>query len=98
MCAPHPRVDPVIAIERRDDDVGEGGIALGMTGLAGEFNANLAKLRRERRVQDRFGMGALHIDQSMLRELAAQVAAAVIFALAPSIWQVLRRRPASSGF
>jgi hypothetical protein len=98
MCAPQPRVDPVIVIERRDDDLGKRGIALGMARLAGEFNANLAKLRRERRVQDRFGMGALHIDQSMLRELAAEVVAAVIFALARPISQVLRRPPASSGF
>src|ERR1039458_9945827 len=98
MGAPQPRVDPVIVIERRDDDIGEGGIALGMARLAGEFNANLAKLRRERRVQDRFGMGTLHIGQSMLRELAAQVVAAVIFALPWSISRVLRRPPASSGF
>ncbi len=99
MFAPESRVDPVVGVERRDDDIGDGGIALGMAGFTGEFNADLPKLCRQRRIQDGFGMGALHFDyQSLLGGSVAQVVAKVIFALLPPISQVLRRPPASSGF
>src|SRR5450759_3739358 len=40
MLAPERRIDPVVFIERRDDDIGETGIAFGVTWLAGKLDAD----------------------------------------------------------
>jgi len=61
MLAPERRIDPVVFIERRDDDIGETGIAFGVTWLACKLDADLPKLRRKRCIQDRFGMDVWHV-------------------------------------
>ena len=53
MLAPELGVDSVLGVERCYDDVGGGGIALGMAWLAREFDADFPELRRERSIQDR---------------------------------------------
>jgi hypothetical protein len=60
VLAPKRRVDPIVAVERCDDDIGNAGIAFRMARLARELDANLVKLCRKRCVQDRFWMCAWH--------------------------------------
>jgi hypothetical protein len=60
MLAPKRWINPVVAIERRNDDIGDIGVTLRMTGFACKLDADLTKLRRKRCVQDRFGMCAWH--------------------------------------
>ena len=60
MLAPKCRIDPVIAIERCNDDIGDIGITLRMTGFACKLDTDLTKLRWKRCVQNRFGMCARH--------------------------------------
>ena len=62
MLAPERRVDPIVAIERGDDDISDAGIALHMARLARELDANLVKLRRKRCIQDRLGTYTWHGD------------------------------------
>jgi hypothetical protein len=54
---PKHRVDPVVGIERCDDDIGDVGVALGVAGLACEFDPDPAKPRRKGCIQDRPGTG-----------------------------------------
>jgi hypothetical protein len=61
MPSPEPQIDPVVGIERRDDDIGDIGVALGMTGFACRLDADLSKLRWKGCIQDGFGMCALHL-------------------------------------
>ena len=44
MLAPEYRIDPVVCVKRRDDDVGDAGVSLGVTRFSCKFNANLAEL------------------------------------------------------
>ena len=52
-------VDPVVGIERRNEDIGEAGVALGVAGLACKLDTDLPELGREGRIQDRLGIGRL---------------------------------------
>ena len=61
MLPPELRVDPVVGIERRDDDIGEAGVAFGVARFACQLDADLPKLRRKRCIQDRLGMDAWHV-------------------------------------
>jgi hypothetical protein len=61
MLPPERWIDPVVGIERRDDDIGDVSVALGVTRFAGRSNANLPKLRGKRRIENRRGMGVLHV-------------------------------------
>jgi hypothetical protein len=61
MLSPERRIDPVVGIERRDDDIADAAVAFGVTTFAREFDTNLPKLCRKGCIQDRFGMCVLHI-------------------------------------
>jgi hypothetical protein len=41
MLPPERRIDPVVGVEWRDDDIGNAGVAFGMTRFACKLNANL---------------------------------------------------------
>jgi hypothetical protein len=62
MLSPERRIDPVVGIERRDDDIGDIGIAFGVTGFACELDTNLPELCRKGCIQDRVGVCVLHVD------------------------------------
>ncbi len=47
MRTPEFRVDTAVDIDRRDEDIGYVVVALGMTGLAGQRDTDLPKLRRQ---------------------------------------------------
>ena len=57
MLPPEFCIDAILGIERRHDDIGHLGIALGMTGFAGECDTHLPELRRQGGVQDRLWLG-----------------------------------------
>src|SRR5436190_16490176 len=61
MLLPERRIDPVVGIERRDDDKADAAVAFGVTRFAREFDTNLPKLCRKGCIQDRFGMCVLHV-------------------------------------
>ena len=61
MLSPECRIDPVVRTEGRDDDIGDASVAFGMAGLACKFDVNLAALRRQGSVQDRFWTRVLHL-------------------------------------
>src|SRR5216117_2170186 len=61
MLLPERRIDPVVGIERRDDDKADAAVAFGVTTFAREFDTNLPKLCRKGYIQDRFGMCVLHV-------------------------------------
>jgi hypothetical protein len=86
MPSPEPQIDPVVGIERRDDDIGDIGVALGMTGFACKLDADLSKLRWKGCIQDGFGMGALHAD---IFSLSSDFEACLVTA---NIFEILRRR------
>ena len=67
MLLPEGRIDPALGIERRDDDLGDGVVTLGMAGFTRQLDANLPKLRRQRAIQDGFGLCGWHEGQSLLR-------------------------------
>jgi hypothetical protein len=48
VLAPEHRLNPVIGIERRDDNIGDAGIAHGVTGFACKLDPYLPKLCRKR--------------------------------------------------
>ena len=61
MLSPQLRVDAVVGIERRNDDIGVTGVAFGVASFACKLDADLPKLRRKACIQDRLGMGTLYI-------------------------------------
>ncbi len=61
MLSPELGIDPVVGIERRNDDIGEAGVAFGVAGFARKLDADLPKLRRKGCIQDRLGIDALHM-------------------------------------
>jgi hypothetical protein len=61
MRSPERRIDPVVGFEWRDDDIGNAGVAFGMTRLACKLNANLPKLRRKGRIDDGLRLCILHV-------------------------------------
>lgn len=56
MRTPECRIDLIVGVERSDNDIGDASIALGVTGFAGKLHPDLPELRRQGRIQDRFGM------------------------------------------
>jgi hypothetical protein len=52
--SPQFGIDTAIHIDRRDEDIGDFVVALGMPGLAGQCDSDLPELRRQGGVQDRF--------------------------------------------
>jgi len=44
MLPPERRIDPVVSVERRDNEIGNAGIALGVTRLACKLDTDLPKL------------------------------------------------------
>ena len=61
VLSPERRIDPIVGIERRDDDIGDAGFAFGVTGFACKLDADLPKMCRKGCVQDRFGACVLHV-------------------------------------
>jgi hypothetical protein len=61
MLAPEQGLNPIVGIERRDDSISDGAVALGVTRLACKLDPDLPKLRWKGGIQDRFGIGILHI-------------------------------------
>jgi hypothetical protein len=61
MLSPKRGIDPIVGVERGNDDIGYAGVAFGMTRFARELNAKPPKLRRKRCIQDRFGTCGLHV-------------------------------------
>ena len=61
MLFPQPCVDAAIGIEGCHEDIGDFVVAFGMTGFAGEHDAELPELRRQRGIQDRLALGSGHI-------------------------------------
>ena len=49
MLSPEYGIDPVVGIERRDDDIGDGAVAFGVARLARKLDPDLPELRRQRR-------------------------------------------------
>jgi len=74
MIAPEHRIDPVVDIERCDDDIGDGAVAFGVTRLARKPDPYLPKLCRKRCIQDGFGMGVLHVGLLLIDGLADNAA------------------------
>jgi hypothetical protein len=60
MRTPERRIDLIVGVERSNNDIGDTGIAVGVTGFAGELDPDLPKLRWQRSIQDRFGMRVGH--------------------------------------
>jgi len=54
------RIDPVVGIERRDHDIGDAGVAFGVTEFARKLDTDLPKLGWKGGIEDRSGMCALH--------------------------------------
>ena len=82
MRTPECRIDLIVGVERSDNDIGDASIALGVTGFAGKLHPDLPELRRQGRIQDRFGMCELGIAVSLLVDgLAANLGRAIISAL-----------------
>ena len=61
MLSPEPWIDPVVGIERRDDDIGNVAVALGVTRFARKLDADLPELCWKRCIQDRLGVCVLHL-------------------------------------
>ena len=61
MLLPERRIDPVVGIERRDDDKADAGVAFGVTRFARKLDADLPELCWKRCIQDRLGVCVLHL-------------------------------------
>ena len=70
MLSPEPWIDPVVGIERRDDDIGNVAVALGVTRFTRKLDADLPELCWKRCIQDRLGVCVLHL---WYRSLSLQV-------------------------
>src|SRR6478609_9466646 len=81
MFPPERRINPVVGIKRRDDDIGDPAVTFGPTRFARKLNADLPKLCRKRCVQDRLGMGALHMDFALFTGLRPLPPPTIISAL-----------------
>jgi hypothetical protein len=53
VLSPQRRVDPVVRIERRNDDISKAGVTFGMPRFACKLDTDLPKLRRKGCIQDR---------------------------------------------
>ncbi len=69
MPPPKRRIDAVVSIERRDDDLGDVNVALGVTRFACKLDTNLPKLRGKGCIQDRLGMRVLHVESLLVYRL-----------------------------
>jgi hypothetical protein len=78
MLPPERRIDPVVLVERRNDDIGDACVAFGVPRFSRQLNANLPKLCRKGGIQDRFGRCVLHVVSLLVYRLAANAAAAII--------------------
>jgi hypothetical protein len=67
---PERRIDPVVGIEWRDDDIGDASLTSGVIRLARKFDAKLPELRRQRCVQDAFRTCVLHVGLALLSLMA----------------------------
>jgi hypothetical protein len=61
MLSPEPWIDPVVGIERRDDDIGNVAVALGVTRFARKLNTDLPELCWKRCIQDRLWVYMFHL-------------------------------------
>jgi len=78
MLPPERRIDPVVLVERRNDDIGDAGVAFGVPRFSRQLNANLPKLCRKGCIQDRFGRCVLHVGiASLFYRLEANAAAII---------------------